>query len=184
MGFWQFTVSTGRKYGLIINKDIDERRNIFKSTNSAVKYFKMLYDTLGSWTLAASGFNMGENGLMAEIKIQNTRDYYKLFLPLETQRFLFKILSAKLIMSRPEDFGFQIKDEDLYPQLTFDVVELDSDEPIPLQIVARTVGSTFKVIKDLNPEIRGYYLSQGSHMLLIPDGTKERFRRNYQMIFP
>jgi len=179
MGFWQFTESTGRKYGLVIESDIDERRNIIKSTNAAINYFKSLYDTLDNWTLVAAAYNMGENGLLAEIEIQNTRDYYQLYLPLETQRYLFKILSAKLIFSYSKDFGFQIDKADFYPQLHFDVVELDCDEPIPLQIVARAAGTSFKVIKDLNPEIRGYYLPQGSHTVLIPDGTEPIFYKNY-----
>jgi len=35
MGFWQFIESTGQKYGLVINKHIDQRRNIFTSTQAA-----------------------------------------------------------------------------------------------------------------------------------------------------
>ena len=60
IGFWQFLKSTGQKYGLRINAEIDERRNIFASTLAAINYFKDLYQMLGSWTLAAAAFNMGE----------------------------------------------------------------------------------------------------------------------------
>ena len=54
IGFWQFLRSTGQKYGLRINAEIDERRNIFASTLAAINYFKALYQMLGSWTLAAA----------------------------------------------------------------------------------------------------------------------------------
>ena len=99
MGFWQFMVGTGRKYGLVINRRIDERRNIFASTKAVVQYFKDLYDDFGSWTLAVAAFNMGEDGLMAEILEQGINDYYKLYLSLETQRYLFRILSIKMIFT-------------------------------------------------------------------------------------
>jgi membrane-bound lytic murein transglycosylase D len=75
IGFWQFMESPGRKYGLTINAEKDERRNIFKSTEAAITYFKELYELLGSWTLAAAAYNMGEQGLQSEILSQNTADY-------------------------------------------------------------------------------------------------------------
>jgi len=102
VGFWQFMVDTGRRYGLVINARVDERRNIVCSTGAVIRYFKDLHREFGSWTLAAAAFNMGEEGLMAEILEQDTRDYYQLYLPLETQRFIFRLLSIKLIFSSPE----------------------------------------------------------------------------------
>ncbi|UCF58112.1 MAG: lytic transglycosylase domain-containing protein, partial [Deltaproteobacteria bacterium] len=65
IGFWQFMAGTGRKYGLVINTRIDERRNLFASTRAAIRYFKDLRKTFGTWTLALAAFNMGEEGLMA-----------------------------------------------------------------------------------------------------------------------
>ncbi len=73
VGFWQFLKSSGRKYGLDINSEKDERRNIFRSTEAAIAYLKELYDILGSWTLAAAAYNMGEQGLLSEILAQKTR---------------------------------------------------------------------------------------------------------------
>ena len=36
VGYWQFIKSTGRNYGLTVNRYIDERRNFFASTKAAV----------------------------------------------------------------------------------------------------------------------------------------------------
>jgi len=104
MGFWQFMPSTGQKYGLTIDSLKDERRNIFRSTEAAIRYFKELREEFGSWTLAAAAYNMGEQGLMSEILEQRTDNYYELYLPLETQGFLFRILAIKLIITQPEKF--------------------------------------------------------------------------------
>ncbi|NIS61406.1 MAG: transglycosylase SLT domain-containing protein, partial [Proteobacteria bacterium] len=180
IGFWQFTEFTGRKYGLAINERIDERRNIFASTQAAIRCFKHLREAFGSWTLAAAAYNMGEEGLMAEMLEQGDNNYYNLYLPLETQRFVFRILSVKLIFSDPERFGFQLSEEDYYPPMEFDLIQVDCFQDTPIRIIARAAKTHFKVIKDLNPEIRGHFLSEGSHALLIPKGASRGFEARYQ----
>lgn len=180
IGFWQFMKSTGQKYGLVINERIDERRNIFASTEAVIGYFKHLHETFGSWTLAAAAYNMGEDGLMAEIGEQGTNNYYHLYLPLETQRFLFRILSVKLIFSDPERYGFQLFEEDYYPPMKFDRVQVDCFQDTPLRIIAQAANTHFKVIKDLNPEIRGHYLPEGNRAILIPEGASKDFHARYQ----
>ena len=179
IGFWQFMVYTGRKYGLVIDERIDERRNLFASTQAAISYFKELHRIFGSWTLAIASFNMGEKGLMAEILEQETADYYRLYLPLETQRFLFRVISVKLILSDPEKYGFKLADADQYPPLEYDRVHIDCVQEIPIRIIAAAAKTHFKAIKDLNPEIRGHYLGAGSHTVLIPQGASAGFRSRY-----
>jgi membrane-bound lytic murein transglycosylase D len=181
-GFWQFLADTGRKYGLIIDENIDERRNLFASTRAAIKYFEALHQSMGSWTLAAAAYNMGEEGLTAEIMVQHNRDYYRLYLPLETQRFVFRILSTKLILLDPVKFGFNLTHDDYYPALEFDRITIDCFQEIPLSLIAKASGTDFKVIKDLNPEIRGHYLTEGTHTILIPKGSKKEFVPRYKKL--
>ena len=180
VGFWQFLADTGRKYGLIINKNIDERRNLFASTRAAINYFKALYQSMGAWTLTAAAYNMGEEGLQAEIMVQHTRNYYRLYLPLETQRFIFRILSVKLIFLDPVKFGFNLNDDDYYTPFEFDRISIDCFQEIPFSLIAKASGTDFKVIKDLNPEIRGHYLTEGTHTILIPKGAKKGFNARYK----
>jgi peptidoglycan lytic transglycosylase D len=182
VGFWQFLPSTGQKYGLKINSHVDERRNIFKSTMAAIKYFKSLHDTFGSWTLSAAAYNMGEDGLETEILMQRSNDYYDLYLPLETQRFVFKIMSVKLILSNPHRYGFYLKKDDVYPALEFDRIRVDCAGEIPISLIARAAAATFKTIKDLNPEIRGYFMPKGAHTLLVPKGAEKKFYARYRAL--
>jgi len=179
-GFWQFIAGTGRKYGLVINRRIDERRNIFASTRAAIQYFKDLHKTFGAWTLAVAAFNMGEEGLMTEIMEQDSKNYYELYLPLETQRFIFRILSVKMIFAGPERFGFKLNEEDYYPPLRFDRVQVTCEQEMPIRVVAKAARTHFKMIKDLNPEIRGHYLAKGSHHILVPEGASKGFEARYQ----
>jgi hypothetical protein len=169
--------ATGSKYGLSIGREKDERRNIFASTSAAVRYLRSLQEMLNSWTLAAAAYNMGEDGLKGEILIQKINDYYKLYLPMETQRYVFRIIAAKLIFSNPERYGFpRIKER---PAPRPDRIELACSRPVPLQVIAEAAQTYFKVIKELNPEMRGYYLPEGSHTLLIPGGAAAGFQDRY-----
>ena len=175
LGFWQFMSSTGRNYGLTVNREIDERRNIFAATRGAIDYLKDLHEKFGSWTLAAAAFNMGEQGLEAEILSQATDNYYDLYIPLETQRYMFRILSAKLILLSPQKYGFILKPEDYYPPLHYERIEIYIDQQTPIQLIARAAKTTFKAIKDLNPEIRGYHIGKGNHNILIPKDSAKGF---------
>jgi len=180
IGFWQFIPYTGLQYGLRIDEHSDERRNLFASTRAAIRYLKDLHTAMGSWTLAAAAFNMGQEGLKAEILEQGTDDYYQLYLSIETQRFIFRIISAKLILSDPERYGFHLTEADYYPPLEFDRIDLECPQDVPIRIIAQAAGTYFKVIKDLNPEIRGHYLMEGSHAILIPKGSAGDFHGRFQ----
>jgi membrane-bound lytic murein transglycosylase D len=182
VGFWQFNKPTGEKYGLVINSRKDERRNIFASTAAATRYLSHLHETFGSWTLSAAAYNMGEDGLMAEILEQGTQNYYDLYLPLETQLFIFRILSIKLIFSDPQKYGFQLSDEDYYSPPEFDEIRVDCAQETPIRVIAEAAKTHFKVIKDLNPEIRGHYLPAGNHDLFIPRWASADFQVRYREI--
>ena len=175
MGFWQFIEPTGRKYGLRVDSEKDERRNLASSTEAAVAYLRELREVFGSWTLAVAAYNMGENGLRSDISQQDTRDYYRLYLPLETQRYVFRILTAKLILKNPERYGFRLDPEDIYPPIASARVSLETSREIPILAVAQAADTHVKVIKDLNPEIRGFRLMPGKHSLLVPKGSAKLF---------
>ena len=182
VGVWQFIKPTGEKYGLKVDPELDQRRNFFASTQAAILYLKELYALFGSWTLAAAAYNMGESGLQVQIQVQKNTNYYELFLPLETQRYVFRIFAAKLVMSDPERYGFRLKKEDLYPPINFDRIKLESSGKIPIQIIAEAANTSFKVIRDLNPEIRGQTLSPGNYDILIPQGAARDFQVRYQKL--
>jgi hypothetical protein len=167
VGFWQFIENTGIKYGMKINNDIDERRNFFTSTEAATAYLKDLYALFGSWTLAVAAYNMGEEGLKTEMLVQKVNNYYQLYLNQETQRYIFRILAAKIILSNPEKYGYYLTEEDLY-------------KPVPLYIIAQAANTYFKVIKDLNPHIKNYYLPAGKYDLLLPKGAASGFSERYE----
>ena len=183
LGFWQFIRPTGENYGLRIDQYRDERRSLFASTRAAMDYLSFLYADLGNWALACAAYNMGEDGLKAEVLAQETKDYYQLHLPDETQRYMFRAISAKLVMNDPEKYGFQVHPADRYPPMDFDVVEIACDLDTDLMLAARAADTTFQEIKRLNPDILGHVLPEGEHRLLVPRGSGEDFHARFAPLY-
>jgi hypothetical protein len=172
---------TARHYGLAVDARRDERRNVFDSTRAAAFYFLDLFERFGSWTLAAAAYNLGEVRLEAEIAEQQVDEYYDLYLPLETQRYVLRVVSAKLILSEPERYGFFLPPESRYPPLSFERFQVECRQETPIRLVATAADTTFKRIKDLNPELRGHHLPAGVVNIRIPAPAPpvfaERFRQ-------
>ena len=168
MGVWQLMPQTARRYGLTVNGRLDERRSFFQSTPAAASYLQELHARFGSWSLALAAYNMGEEGLAAEILEQGISDYYRLYLPLETQRFVFRVLAIKLIVQDPEKYGFALAATDYYPPAPFATVLVNAFAELPLRLIAQASETDFKTIKELNPQVRGYFVAAGSYRIRIP----------------
>ena len=176
MGVWQLMPQTARKYGLVVDVSFDERRNIFLSTPAAVTYLKTLYERFGSWSLSLAAYNMGEEGLEAEILEQGITNYYQLYLPIETQRFVFRILAIKRIVEAPHNHGFTLSPDDYYAPETFSTVRINAFTDLPLRLIANAAKTDFRTIKDFNPEIRGHYLAAGTRSVNITGDGEAGFQ--------
>ncbi|MCF8091103.1 MAG: transglycosylase SLT domain-containing protein [Desulfotignum sp.] len=183
VGYWQFLKATGRRYGLRIDSRMDERRNIFKSTRAACLYLKKLFSQFGSFPLALAAYNMGEHGLEVEIEAQQTQNYFDLYLPLETQQYLYKMIAAKLILENPQKYGFNLEPGDLYPALRFARLNFTLEEELPLVLIARAAAVSFKTLKTFNPDIRGYYLAAGPATILVPEGYEKKFHTRFADLY-
>jgi membrane-bound lytic murein transglycosylase D len=177
-GLWQFIEKTGKRFSLQKEHWIDERLDLVKSTDSAINYLKILYKQFGKWSLAMAAYNCGEERVKDEISQQGENDYYRLALPQETERYIFRILAAKILLTDPKRYGFDLPEKDGYLPIETDQVVLQLPRSIPLRDIAKACGSYFKEIKELNPEIQGYSLPAGTYQLKIPAGRKTLLEKN------
>jgi membrane-bound lytic murein transglycosylase D len=177
VGYWQFIRGTGRRYGLAINPLIDERRDPVLSTRAAAEYFKALYDMFGSWHLAMSSYNVGENRVKRAVRNHKTRDLWVLVkkrraLPPETKNYVPKFIAATLIAKEPEKYGFtNIAYED---PLSYDTVDLK--EPISLVKLSAHLNVDIEEMKLLNPKFRSDYvpITHGTQTTVrIPVGRQD-----------
>ncbi len=152
VGFWQFLAGTAEDYGLIVNRYIDERKNIEKSTIAACQYLNKAYEKFGSWSLAAAAYNRGKGGISSDLNAQGVTSFYDLYLNEETSRYVFRILAVKYIMEHPAQFGFSFEEEDLYAPIK--TIKKEVTEAIPdLLAWCEDQGINYKIVKKLNPWI-------------------------------
>jgi membrane-bound lytic murein transglycosylase D len=171
VGFWQILEKTGKELGLEINKEIDERYSIEKSTRVACDFLQKSYNKFGSWTIAAATYNFGSNGIDRQIDRQDNESYYNLVLGEETGRYLYRILAFKVIYEDPKKYGFVLAKSNLYPPLRFTYVEVDSSIT-NIARFAEHFNTNYKMIKIFNPWLRENYLpnkTRKKYQILIPE---------------
>ncbi|MCF8335862.1 MAG: lytic transglycosylase domain-containing protein [Bacteroidales bacterium] len=181
VGFWQFLEGTAKDYGLEVNSQVDERYNLEKSTAAACEFFKDAYEKFDSWTLAAAAFNFGRSAIDRQLKRQGADNYYNLILNEETARYLYRILSMKLILNDPGKYGFNLREEDLYYPVPYRKVKVDTTVQDFAEF-AEQFSINYKQLKIMNPWLRENYLknSRGkTYHIKIP---KEGYR-DYQKLF-
>ena len=170
-GPWQFLKATGRAYGLVVADDVDERYSIEKSTEAACKYLKEAYEKYGDWMTVAASYNAGQNGITQRIANQRQGKAMDLFLPTETSRYMFRILTAKYFLENPEEFGFHVEPDEVYTYpATKETVTVS--EPIPnLTDFAEEHGTTYFFLKEANLWLRS-------------DKLTNKAGRTYKIVIP
>ena len=171
-GMWQFMQETGRKYGLEVNTNIDERYNIEKATRAACAYLKESYDLYGDWMTVAASYNAGQNGITRRLEKQSVDNAMDLWLVEETSRYMFRILTAKQVIESPKAYGFMIKRSQLYPYIAPKTIVTTTQQIDDLTAFAREHGVTVAQLKEENPWLREYTMNNKSgrtYHLRIPD---------------
>ncbi len=165
-GFWQFLDKTGKRYGLEINEEVDERYHLEKATKAACLYLNESYQTLQDWSLVAASYNMGLEGVKKQLRNQQVSSYYDLYLNVETARYLFRIIAIKDICENPSKFGFNISATDYYKPIP--VVWVKVNYPINgLAEWSKTHACNYKILKLLNPWLRKPFLNPTSKTYYI-----------------
>lgn len=186
MGTWQFIASTGRRYGLVINWWVDERRDLEKSTRAAARYLKDLHGMFDDWYLAAAAYNAGEGRLQRAIRRYDSNCFWDIsrhrYLQLETRDYVPKFLAALTIAKDPDRYGFGEVQYD--PPLLYETVTVP--DATDLAVIAKGCGTTLALLNQLNPQLqRGctppHY---ANYEVKIPLGTRDSFLAYYQALDP
>ncbi len=175
VGPWQFISSTGSHYGLDQTRLVDERQDFDKSTTSAFRYLQDLHGQLQNWTMAIAAYNCGERRMQDEIRKQKVNDYYLLKLPLETERYIFRILAIKEILSHPDRYGYALPKGAGYSAARVDRVPVTLPAPVPIQTLAEAAGITYRDFKLLNTAFISDTMPAGTFLLRVPEGKGKDF---------
>ena len=169
VGMWQFMPSTGRLFGLKINRWVDERRDPVKATHAAARYLKRLYDLSGDWYLALVGYNAGPlttQKAQVNLGTSNFWDMYRSpYLRNQTKNYVPEMCAAVLIGRNPESYGFQASPDTPF---VYEAVQVRS--ATSLRVVARSAGVSEAAIKDLNPQLLRGTTPPGAYEVRVPVG--------------
>jgi hypothetical protein len=177
VGLWQFMYSTGRLYKLKIDRYIDERRDPEKATKAAVRFLGDLYKQFGRWPIVLAAYNGGQGRLQRSIKKQNSNSLIDLSLPEETERYYFKIVATKIILSNAEAFGFSLEGDEYFPTPEQRHVDFTIHEnQMTLERIAEVFDMSIVALKDFNPQLRSTHLPKGTYTLKVPVENYNRYQ--------
>ncbi|WP_448588471.1 lytic transglycosylase domain-containing protein [Thermocrinis sp.] len=146
-GLWQFIPSTAKRYGLRVDKDVDERFDVMKSTEAAALYLKDLHKMFGNWELALAAYNCGEGCVSRRtggIDFWMTQG----MLPLETRNYVPAFFAVLLLARYPEKYGLNLTPSSL------NLVASRIEEETTVEKVIKKTNLKKSVFRDLNPHIR------------------------------
>lgn len=182
-GLWQIMPVTGKELGLEVNNSVDERYHVEKSTYAACKYFKEAYQRFGDWISVAASYNAGQARIAQQRNKQYTNEALDLHLVEETSRYVYRLFAIKMLFNNPRDFGFYLRAADLYPIIPCHSIKVSSSIA-DLARFAKSQGTTYAILRNLNPWLRNSSLhcKNKEYVILIPD--KEKINYNPLVTIP
>lgn len=149
-GLWQFIYSTGVRYGLTINSYVDERRDVYKSTEAACQYFKDSYALYGDWLLVIASYNCGPGNVNKAIRRSGGKKTFweiQRYLPRETRGYVPAFIAVAYLMNYSAEHGIKPTDTDLYKVI--ESVEVNS--LLSFEQISGALEISQESLYDLNP---------------------------------
>ena len=185
-GLWQIMPATGEWLGLEQDWWYDGRRDLRDSTKIALDYLESLHAEFDDdWMLALAAYNSGKGRVgrarKANAKAGLPTDYWSLKLPRETRHYVPRLIALTQIVAFPEAFGVEIPPVPNKPAF----VIAATGGQIELARAASLAEIELHSLKALNPgQLRWATSPDVAQELLLPVGTKERFKQGVASLTP
>lgn len=187
-GLWQFMPRTASFFKLKIDDYVDERRDIFKSTNAASRYLSDLHKRFGKWYLAAIAYNCGGGKLSRAIREAGTDDLRvlldpdKKYIPKESRFYIRKIVALAMV-GYNENYLLESKNEHLLNRSnahSVAVIKVPSGES--LNRVAKIIDMKLEDLQKLNRHLKYDFIPPYSkkYAIYIPYDKLSAFHMKYK----
>jgi membrane-bound lytic murein transglycosylase D len=97
-GLWQLDRRTARSLGLVVHGGIDERLDVVKATDAALRHLSELREEFGSWSSAVVAYNIGKTRLRHVMRDSHVDDAWELTRRGLIGPFLTKVASASVVL--------------------------------------------------------------------------------------
>ncbi|MDD3740200.1 MAG: transglycosylase SLT domain-containing protein [Bacteroidales bacterium] len=180
VGLWQFMKPTADLFNLNITSYIDERRDVYKSTDAACRYLKCLYEMFEDWQLALVAYNGGPGTVKKAIARSGGKtDYWDLrpYFTTQMQNYVPAFIAMYYLMEYHAEHN-------IFPVQTF--IEANKTDTLlvrgylHLSNIAEVTGTDANLLKKLNPIYSyGYIPMDGDdHILVLPTEVTHIFLDN------
>ncbi len=168
-GLWQFMPHTAGTYGVRIDKVMDERADMYKSTEAAAKHLKKLYTLYNDWELVLAAYNSGTGKVAEAMRVAGSKRWDRIanYLPAETRKFIPRYIAAAYLFHYYPDHNLVPQYPDLDLQLT---TGIRVNQYLTLPQVATVTGLPLATVKTLNPSYLQDYIpaSTDGYWLVLP----------------
>ena len=164
-GPWQFTVGTAARFGLHVNKWIDERRDPILSTRAAAEYLAELHDQADNdWRVALIAWNTGAGNLERYWLLQGS-NYTKFAdrLPRRTRQLLNRFMAVAFIAHNAPAYGIG---DIAYSEVPSWTTQKFKGGTL-LKTIAKKFETTVPMLRDLNPALRADRVPPGERTYAV-----------------
>ena len=174
-GLWQFMAPTARKMGLIIDDYVDERKDIYRSTDAALQYLQELYARYQDWGLAIAAYNCGPGRVDRALRNTNGASFWDIrsSLPKETRHYLDRFIAVNYAMKNYQFYNLRPR----YPDYTLQMTQVQKIRTrFSFTKIAKLTGLKKSTIVQLNPSYRKEIIPpnhDGYYLVLPAIGVKE-----------
>jgi membrane-bound lytic murein transglycosylase D len=179
-GIWQLMPISARHYGLSMAGGVDERLDLYRSTEAAAEMLQYLHSELGDWMLVLAAYNSGIGTIKKAVRAAGSKNYWKVaaHLPSETRRYVPAFLAAAYIANYHEQHGLK----PVSPlHFAGDARAIRIYRSLAFGEISRVTGVKTSQLAALNPSFTGGVLPKSGkgNLLILPNGDASSLLRNY-----
>jgi membrane-bound lytic murein transglycosylase D len=185
VGLWQFLLPTCELFDLNVTSYVDERCDVYKSTEAACRYLDYLYRIYGDWQLALASYNGGPGAVKnAIIRSGGKTNFWEIrpYLTAETQNYVPAFIAASYIMNFNIEHNIFPKKPAIYFHETDTVMVKHA---VKFNQISSYTGVSNDMLKMLNPAYKTNYIPYFDKpmTLILPNDKVAEYLKFEQEIY-
>jgi membrane-bound lytic murein transglycosylase D len=170
VGLWQFLLGTCKLLDLQVNSYMDERRDVYKSTEAACKYLDYLYRTFGDWQLVLAAYNGGPGEVRKAIERSGGKvNYWELrpYLSEQAKKYVPAFIAVNYIFSHYKDHSMS---PERIPPVFSNADTVKIGYAVSFQQISKILDYPVDSIRILNPVYTKDYIpdTEEKNILILP----------------